>query len=80
MKTRCLALLADRPAPGRRHAKDAKKKDLDKLQGTWAASTIEYNGEKVLGDLVKDLKVVVEGDSMTIKSEARRWRSTARRR
>ena len=69
MKTRCLPLLviglllaADAPT-------DAKKKDLDKLQGTWTASTIEYNGEKVLGGVVKELKVVVEGDTLTVKGE-----------
>jgi uncharacterized protein (TIGR03067 family) len=68
MKTRCLALLvvglllaADAP-------KDAKKKDLDKLQGTWTASSVEYNGDKVLGD--KEFKVVIEGDKLTVKSEA----------
>jgi uncharacterized protein (TIGR03067 family) len=70
MKTRCLAMLAVALLLAAADPKDAKKKDLDKLQGTWIASTIEYNGEKVLGDLVKELKVVVEGDSMTIKSEA----------
>ena len=66
MKTRCLAVLAI----GLLMGADDKKKDLDKLQGTWAAATLEYNGEKVLGDLIKELKVVVEGDTMTIKSEA----------
>jgi uncharacterized protein (TIGR03067 family) len=67
MKTCCLPLLAIGLLLA---ADNPKKKDLDKLQGTWAAATIEYNGEKVLGDLVKDLKVVVDGDTMTIKSEA----------
>jgi len=70
VKIRCLAplvmvllLAADQP-------KDAVKKDLDALRGAWTASTLEYNGEKVLGDLVKELKVVVEGDTLTIRSEA----------
>jgi uncharacterized protein (TIGR03067 family) len=69
MKTRCLTVLviglllaADAPT-------DAQKKELDKLQGTWAATTIEYNGEQVLG-AIKDLEVVVAGDTMTIKSGA----------
>ncbi|HKI31111.1 MAG TPA: TIGR03067 domain-containing protein [Gemmataceae bacterium] len=64
MKTRCLALLVIGLLLA---ADDPKKKDLDKLQGTWIASSIEYNGEKVLGD--KELKVVIEGDKLTVKSE-----------
>ena len=48
---------------------DAGKKELDKLQGTWTATTIEYNGEKVLGGGVKELTVVVEGDKLTVKGE-----------
>jgi uncharacterized protein (TIGR03067 family) len=68
MKTRWLAVLAVGLLLGA-DAKDAKKKDLDKLQGTWTATTIEYNGEKVLGGLIKELKVVVEGDKLTIKGE-----------
>jgi uncharacterized protein (TIGR03067 family) len=70
MKTRCLAPLLIGLLLGADAPKDDKKKDLDKLQGTWAATTIEYNGEKVSDDLVKELKVVIEGDTMTIKSEA----------
>jgi uncharacterized protein (TIGR03067 family) len=68
MKTRCLAVLAVALLLGA-DAKDAKKKDLDKLQGTWAAATLEYNGEKVLGDTIKELKVVVEGDKLTVQGE-----------
>ncbi len=68
MKTRCLAVLAVGLLLAA-DAKDTKKKDLDKLQGTWTASAIEYNGEKVLGDLVKELKVVVKDDTLTVKGE-----------
>jgi uncharacterized protein (TIGR03067 family) len=64
MKTRFLALLVIGLLLA---ADDPKKKDLDKLQGTWIASSIEYNGEKVLGD--KELKLVIEGDKLTVKSE-----------
>lgn len=70
MKTRCLALLAVGLLLAADDPKDAKKKDLDKLQGTWTASGVEYNGDKVLGDLVKELKVVVEGDKLTVKGDA----------
>ncbi len=70
MKSRCLALLVIGLLVAADDPKDTKKKELDKLQGTWTASTIEYNGEKVLGDLVKELKVVIAGDALTLKSEA----------
>jgi len=70
MKTRCLAVLVVGLLLAADDPKDAKKKDLEKLQGAWIASTLEYNGEKVLGDTVKELKIVIEGDTMTIKSEA----------
>jgi uncharacterized protein (TIGR03067 family) len=68
MKTRCLAVLAVGLLLAA-DAKDDKKKELDKLQGTWTATTVEYNGEKVLGDSIKELKVVVEGDKLTVKGE-----------
>jgi uncharacterized protein (TIGR03067 family) len=68
MKTRCLAVLAVGLLLAA-DAKDDKKKELDKLQGTWTATTIEYNGEKVLGGGVKELTVVVEGDKLTVKGE-----------
>jgi hypothetical protein len=41
MKTRCLALLAIGFLLGADDPKDAKKKDLDKLQGTWTATSVE---------------------------------------
>jgi uncharacterized protein (TIGR03067 family) len=50
-------------------AKDARQKELAKLKGTWKATTLEYNGQNLLGDTIKDLKVAVEGDKMTIKGE-----------
>jgi len=70
MKTRCLAVLMIGLLVAADDPKDVKKKELEKLQGTWIAATLEYNGNKVLGDTVKELKIVIEGDTMTIKSEA----------
>jgi uncharacterized protein (TIGR03067 family) len=68
MKTRCLVVLvaglliaAD--------AKDDKKKDLDKLKGTWTAKTVEYNGENQLGGVLKELTVTIDGDTLTVKGE-----------
>jgi uncharacterized protein (TIGR03067 family) len=65
MKTRGLAVLLVGLLLA---ADDAKKKDLDKLQGTWIASSVEYNGEKVMRD--QELKVVIDGDKLTVKSDA----------
>jgi uncharacterized protein (TIGR03067 family) len=70
MKTRCLAVLAVGLLLAADDSKDAKKKDLDQLQGTWKASSVEYGGDKVEADIVKNLTVVVEGDKMTIKGES----------
>jgi uncharacterized protein (TIGR03067 family) len=68
MKTRCLAVLAVCLLLAA-DDKDAKKKDLDRLQGTWTASSVEYDGNAAEG-AAKDLKVVIEGDKMTAKSDS----------
>jgi uncharacterized protein (TIGR03067 family) len=70
MKTRCLALLVTVLLLGADKPTDAAKKDLDALRGTWTASVLDYNGEKVLGGLVKELKIVIEGDTLSVASEA----------
>ena len=70
MKSRCLALLAIGLLLAADAPKDAKKKDLDKLQGTWTASGVEYGGDKVESDIVKNLTVVIDGDKMTIKGDS----------
>jgi uncharacterized protein (TIGR03067 family) len=68
MKTRCLAVLAVGLLIAA-DPKDDKKKDLDKLKGTWAAKTVEYNGENQLGGVLKELKVSIDGDTLTVKGE-----------
>jgi uncharacterized protein (TIGR03067 family) len=70
MKTRCLAVLVVGLLLAADDPKDAKKKDLELLTGTWTASSVEYGGEKVGGDIVKGLTLVVEGDKMTIKGDS----------
>jgi uncharacterized protein (TIGR03067 family) len=70
MKTRCLALLAVGLLLAADDPKAAGKKDLDQLQGTWTAARVEYNGEKADGDVVKGLKVVIDGDKMTVQAES----------
>jgi uncharacterized protein (TIGR03067 family) len=70
MKTRCLALLAVCLTLAADDPKDAKKKALDQLQGTWTASGVEFNGEKVEADIVKNLALVIDGDKMAIKGDS----------
>jgi uncharacterized protein (TIGR03067 family) len=69
MKTRCLLAVLAAGLLVVADAKDDKTKDLDKLKGTWTAKTLEYNGENMLGGNIKELKVVVEGDTLTVKGE-----------
>jgi len=49
--------------------KDDAKKDLDKLQGTWAISTITYDGGDVPADIVSKLRFEIKGDEWFIKGE-----------
>ena len=48
---------------------EKKKSDQQKLQGTWTAKSIEYDGEQVLGDNLKDLQMVISGNKLTVKGE-----------
>jgi uncharacterized protein (TIGR03067 family) len=68
MKTRCLIVLAVGLLLAA-DTKDDKKKDLDKLQGTWIATTVEYNGENQLGAALKELKVTIDGDTLTVRGD-----------
>jgi len=49
---------------------DSKKSDQKKLQGTWTAKSIEYGGEQVLGDNLKDLQIVIAGNKLSVKGES----------
>jgi uncharacterized protein (TIGR03067 family) len=49
--------------------KDDSKKDLEKLKGTWAISTITYDGGDVPGDIVSKLRFEIKGDQWNIKGE-----------
>jgi uncharacterized protein (TIGR03067 family) len=57
-----LALAADGP-------RDEGKKP-GPLEGTWKATSIEYNGEEVLGDSVKDLKVTLTAERFSVSGDA----------
>ena len=49
--------------------KEDSKKDLDKLQGTWAISTITYDGGDVPADIVSKLRFEIKDDLWTVKGE-----------
>lgn len=71
MKFRCLLVLvlglfvmgADKPKD------DASKKDLDKLKGTWTATKMEHDGDDLLGNRFKELKLTFDGDKVSVKSD-----------
>ena len=57
-----LPILADPPQD------DGVKKELKKLQGTWATVSIEAAGEKVTDkDKIKARKLTIKGDKYTLK-------------
>ena len=45
---------------------DTKKSDVDKLQGTWVAVSIESDGKMVPEEKVKNVKMVIKDDTMNI--------------
>jgi uncharacterized protein (TIGR03067 family) len=47
-------------------AGDDKKSDVDKLQGTWVAVSIESDGKMVPEEKVKNVKMVIKDDTMSI--------------
>ncbi len=69
MKTRYVFALAVGLLVAAETRSDDKAKDLDKLKGTWTAKTVEYNGENQLGGVLKELKVTIDGDTLTVKGE-----------
>jgi uncharacterized protein (TIGR03067 family) len=55
---------------------DAVKKDLEALQGTWTAVIVERNGQKAPQEVLKNFKVVIEGDKMIINPDSDNRTST----
>jgi uncharacterized protein (TIGR03067 family) len=49
-------------------AKDAVKKDIEKLQGTWIASSLRYNGKDHDTNGKFRLQFVFKGDKVTVES------------
>ena len=46
---------------------DPLKQDKEKLQGTWTAVTVERDGKQLPAEDAKKVKVVIEGDKLTIR-------------
>jgi uncharacterized protein (TIGR03067 family) len=53
-----LLIAADAP-------KDSGKQDLERLEGTWVATSAEANGEAFSDEATKSMKLVVKGDKYT---------------
>jgi uncharacterized protein (TIGR03067 family) len=64
----CLAVAAD-SAP-----KEAGKKDLEDIQGTWVAIAAEANGAK--SEEAKNLKLIIKENKITFNTGARQREST----
>jgi uncharacterized protein (TIGR03067 family) len=50
---------------------DQSKKDLEKMQGTWHAITVEVKGTPSDADAVKKFELVVKNDSYTVKTSGK---------
>src|SRR5262249_2292931 len=55
-------------------AGDASRKDAERLQGTWAAVSVERGGKPLSADEVKklDIRLTVKGDRLTLMPLASR--------
>jgi uncharacterized protein (TIGR03067 family) len=51
------------------NAKEDGKKELKKFEGTWQAVSVENDGVKAPDDELKILKITIDGDKYTVKSE-----------
>lgn len=47
--------------------KDDVKKELEALKATWTFTSFEINGQKAPEDAIKNFKLIVSGNEMTIK-------------
>jgi uncharacterized protein (TIGR03067 family) len=47
--------------------KDSAKNDKDKLQGTWSMVSGESNGDPPPDEMIKNFRMVFNGDRMTLK-------------
>jgi uncharacterized protein (TIGR03067 family) len=62
------AALAADEAPDQKAARDASRKDLEKLQGTWTLVRMEAEGENVLPEHFEGWHSIYQGDALTLKA------------
>jgi len=55
-------LAADKP-------EEEIKKEKEKLKGTWTVMGLELEGEKIEEDFVKQIKLLMDGDKITLKGD-----------
>lgn len=48
-------------------AKDAAKKDSQRLQGTWVPTSVQYNGKDLTDDNNGKFKLIFKGDQATVE-------------
>src|SRR5579872_5319054 len=71
MKWRVLMLVAAGVLLAADAKEDAAKKDRDRLQGTWKVESATKGGKQAPGERIKEMRLVVEGDKMTVKEGTR---------
>jgi len=55
---------------------DAKKTDLDNMQGTWSIVAAEREGKATLVDSIKTMQFIIKGDSFTLTIGEREEKGT----
>jgi uncharacterized protein (TIGR03067 family) len=56
-------------AAGENTSRKADTTDRRKLQGTWTATAIEFQGRNALGDAIKELQLSIAGDKMSVSGD-----------
>jgi uncharacterized protein (TIGR03067 family) len=70
MKTKAVLILVAVIAIAADDPKEAVKKELDKIQGSWTAESIHFNG-KEYADGQGKIKLVFKGDQATVEAAAK---------
>src|ERR1700719_2494488 len=66
MKTKVLAVLAVGVLCAVIRAEEGAKKELEKFTGSWVAVAVERDGKKASEDVVKTVKLTVQGEKYTL--------------